>query len=311
MSDSIEIRPVCKESAKLVIGLAGVSGSGKTYTALEIAYGLVGRQPSKIGFLDTENRRGSLYADMFKDRPDLIGDFRFQIGDLTPPFTPARYVDAMRQFAASGVETLVVDSASHEWEGEGGCTEIAEAALLAGKKQANWIKAKAEHKKFMNALLLLPFHVITCFRARERMDFINKGPKGEPISMGIQPVCEKNVMYEMTLSFLLEDAGNSRVALKPVPAPLMAMFGGTAGFLTAKHGEQLIAWVGGVDPSEKLKAALRHAASEGTIPLKSAWESLSKPERLSVGDFLATLKGLAEHADTTSKLTTAEAWGEN
>ncbi len=55
-------------------------------------------------------------------------------------------VEAIEEFQASGVKVLVIDSGSHEWEGEGSCTEIAEKPLLNGKKMADWKRAKAEHK---------------------------------------------------------------------------------------------------------------------------------------------------------------------
>jgi len=282
IADTIEIGPVQRTSAKLVIGLAGTSGSGKTYTALELAIGLAGGDPTKVGLLDTENRRGSLYADIF-DKP-------FMIGDLMPPFSPARYITAMRQFASSGVKALVVDSMSHEWEGEGGCEEMADD----GGKLPNWKRAKREHKKFMNALLLLPFHVVLCFRAREKSDFSN--PR-DIKSLGIQPICEKNVMFEMTVSFMLEDEGRRRTPLKSIPSQLRPIVGGEAGYLTRSHGKQLLAWVGGADPVEQTKGALRLAATNGTQSLIMAWTALSSQEKKALSAFKDTLKDTAAAAD--------------
>src|SRR5262245_53198485 len=86
----IQIREAERAGARLVIGLAGISGSGKTYSALQLAYGLAGGNAKKVGLLDTENRRGSLYANALKNR---AGDVqRFLIGDLFAPFSPERYV---------------------------------------------------------------------------------------------------------------------------------------------------------------------------------------------------------------------------
>jgi len=68
MSDSPFVtREARREGAKVVIALAGTSGSGKTYTAIILAYGLAGYDASKVGFLDTENKRGSLYSDILPD----------------------------------------------------------------------------------------------------------------------------------------------------------------------------------------------------------------------------------------------------
>ena len=79
----LNICPAVRTSAKLVIGLAGTSGSGKTYSALQLAYGLAGKDATKVGLLDTENRRGSLYSH-------VLGNPPFLIGDLAAPFSPQR-----------------------------------------------------------------------------------------------------------------------------------------------------------------------------------------------------------------------------
>lgn len=285
MSESIlQIRPVKREAAKLVIGLAGQSGEGKTYSALQIALGLAGGDPAKVGLLDTENRRGSLYSDIF-DKP-------FLIGDLTPPFSPARYVQAMREFAAAEIEALVVDSTSHEWEGEGGCEEIAHNPQ---KRIADWLNAKREHKRFMNALLFLPCHVIACFRAREKTDFSN--PKA-PVSLGIQPITEKNVLFEMTASLLVSNRGQHRSEIK-IPKCLHPILGSgeVDGYLTREHGQKLRDWVGGADPVERAKNVLRLSASSGTEALKAAFMALDKPTKSALNEFKDTLKDLAAHAD--------------
>ena len=283
----LQIRPVQRESAKLVIGLAATSGEGKTYSALLLALGLAGGDPSKVGLLDTENRRGSLYSDIF--------DSPFMIGDLAPPFSPERYIGAMREFAASGIEALVIDSMSHEHEGEGGLEEIAHRPKANGqaRKIADWITAKREHKRFMNAMLFLPCHVVACFRAREKADFSNPD---KPVSLGLQPICEKNVLFEMTASFLLRNQGRERDAIK-LPECLRSILGQT-GYFTPKHGEALRDWVGGLDPLERARNRVRLAATEGTGSLRSTWEAIGKDLRGQLGaSFLDTLRDQASAAD--------------
>jgi len=292
MSEEImQIRPVQRQSAKLVIGLAAPSGEGKTYSALLLALGLAGGDHTKVGLLDTENQRGSLYSDIFgPDKP-------FMIGDLVAPFSPARYSKAMRQFADAGIEALVVDSMSHEHEGEGGIEEIANRPKANGeaRKVADWITAKREHKRFMNTLLYLPCHVVCCFRAREKMDYKNTGPKGEPVSLGLQPVCEKNVLFEMSASFLLSKQGQHRDAIK-LPECLRPILGGS-GYLSVEHGRRLREWAGGGDITEHARNTLRLAASSGTLSLRAAFEALDKPLKKALSEFKDTLKETAAHAD--------------
>lgn len=287
----IEIKPVRRGEAKLVIGLAAPSGEGKTYSALQLALGLAGGDPRKVGLLDTEEGRGSLYDDIF-DKP-------FLHGVLSAPFSPKRYSEAMRQFAAEGVECLVIDSMSHEHEGEGGLEEIANLPLTQGRKTANWIGAKREHRKFMNTLLYLPCHVVACFRAREKMDFKNTGPRGEPVSLGIQPITEKNVLFEMSASFILEDQGRKRKPIK-LPECLKPILGGD-GYITPEHGRKLLEWVGGKNPVERMKRTLQLAASKGTDALKEAWAAIPPAERNQFTSFKETLKAAAAHADEERK----------
>ncbi len=287
MSDSIlQIHPVKRESAKLVLALAGQTGEGKTYSALLLALGLAGGDPKKVGLLDTENRRGSLYSDIFTEP--------FLIGDLTPPFSPSRYIKAMTEFAEAGVEALVIDSCSHEHEGTGGLEEIAHAPKANGevRKIADWITAKRLHKQFMNTLLCLPCHVIACFRAREKTDF--KDPN-KPRSLGIQPITEKNVMFEATASFLLRDKGRVHEEIK-LPECLRPILG-SDGYFTVEHGKLLRDWVGGADPVERSRNVLRLAASEGSDSLKAAWLTLDKPTQKTLAQFKDTLKDHASHAD--------------
>lgn len=288
----IQIRPAVRGGSKAIIGIAGVSGSGKTYTALKLARGMVSKS-SEIGFLDTENKRGSLYADIL--------DGQFMIGDLYPPFSPKRYAEAIKEFQEAGVKVLVIDSVSHEWEGEGGCDDIANAALENGKKVANWIGAKREHKSFMNILLQCNMHIICCIRAREKTDFKNPS---KPVSLGIQPVCEKNFMFEMTASMLMEDEGKKQLFLK-MPSFLKSVFGDGKGYIGEENGRALIKWVDEgekEDPEvERIKSELLMKCELGVSGLLELWNSLKPAMQKKMKPFFSIYKKAAEAYDEQAK----------
>tara|TARA_R110000822_G_scaffold147071_3_gene286126 strand:+ start:1448 stop:2440 length:993 start_codon:yes stop_codon:yes gene_type:complete len=271
----LNIRPAVRAGSKLVLGIAGQSGSGKTLTALYIARGMVDNA-SEIGFLDTENRRGSLYADEL--------DAPFMIGDLFYPFSPDRYATAIKEFQASGVKVLIVDSISHEWES--GCMEIAEAPLLRGKKMADWKKAKSEHKKFMTVLLQSDMHIICCIRAAEKMNFTNPS---KPESIGVQPLCEKNFLFEMTASIMMYSEGQQQQHLK-IPKDLKGVFGDGNLYLGEETGKAIIDWVnsGECDPEmDSYQNKMQLASNDGCDALKSAWLSMPK----AMQDKMLKLKG--------------------
>lgn len=276
----VNIRPAERKGARLVIGIAGISGSGKTRTAIEFAYGLANFDASKVGFLDTENRRGSLYADVLRSHPTHPTDVPFWIADLEPPFTPARYADAILQFQAHGVEVLVIDSVSHEYEGTGGVLEIREP--LPGQKGKRDNVAKEAHKKMMNTLLQSAMHVIPCIRAREKVIIEKKGGETVYIPQGVQPIQEKNFMFELTASLMMWNEGKAQEVIK-CPGELRAMLGRCEGYITSADGKAVRDWVDGggkVDAEiEQATGVLRTATEAGVEAYRQAWTKVPKRVR--------------------------------
>jgi len=205
---SFQFKPAIREQVGLIIGLAGGTGSGKTYSAMELAAGISGDRPFAV--IDTEAGRAKHYADQF----------RFDHGDLAPPFSPEHYAEAILAADAAKYPCIVVDSMSHEWAGEGGVLEMQEDELerMAGKdwekrervKMAAWIKPKMQHKKMVQRLLQIRAHLILCFRAEEKIEMVREDGKMKIVPKvtltginGWVPVCEKNLPFELTTSFLL------------------------------------------------------------------------------------------------------------
>ncbi len=258
---SFEVRKAQRQGARLLIQLSGVSGSGKTYTALQLAYGLAGNDANKIVLIDTENRRGSLYANALPQP--------FNIIDFYSPFSPDRYIAAIEAACNAGAEVIVIDSVTHEWESEGGCEWIANQSRFP-----DWKTAKKLHKRFMTYMLQCPAHIIACTRAREKVDFSN--PK-EPIKLGIQPIQEKNFSYEATVSLMMQNQGYSQDVLK-CPAELQGILGRGQGYITSEDGMSLRNWVDGaekVDPEiVKYQGMLLNSAEAGLESMRNQWKKI-------------------------------------
>ena len=218
-------RPAKRDRTALLIGLAGPSGCGKTYSALSLARGLVGHE-GRIAMIDTEAGRGLHYAGMFD----------FDHGDMRPPFSPDAYIEAITAADEAGYNAIVIDSMSHEYEGEGGILDWA-AAEEAGvpkpgienpepwkrdhwivqpvKSPGNWNAPKQAHKRMMGKLLQVRAHVIFCLRAEEKMLVQNETDQSgrkrtvivpaadRPSLERWKPIAEKRFAYELTASFLL------------------------------------------------------------------------------------------------------------
>lgn len=188
---SFTFRPATREAAKLLIGLCGPSGSGKTLSALRLATGLGG----PIAYIDTEQGRALQYA----------GDYEFLHGTLPPPFSPDRYREAVDAAVAIKPNVVILDSASHVWEGPGGILESVDTAKREGGNDFGvWAKPKQAHQKLMNRLMQVPAHVIICFRAKEKRGLVkNERGKTEVVDLGWHPICEGGVVYELTVNVLL------------------------------------------------------------------------------------------------------------
>lgn len=206
---SFTLRRAVRSGVQLIIGLAGGTGSGKTYTAMRIAAGIAGGKPFAV--IDTERGRAKHYADMFV----------FDHGDLEPPFTPERYSEAIETADKAGYPVIVVDQMSHEHAGEGGLLDMQDDEIermakddLAKRdrvKRTAWIMPKREHKKMMQKLLRVNAHLILCFRAEEKTDQVKNQqtgqwefvPKKSLVGLdGWIPIAEKTLPFECTASFL-------------------------------------------------------------------------------------------------------------
>jgi len=239
---SFEFRPAKREQIPLLLGVAGGTGSGKTMSALLLARGIAKGEP--FAFIDTENGRALMYADMF---PEM------QHGTISAPFRPAKYADAIEAADAQGFPVVVVDSMSHEWAGDGGCLDWHDE-LMGGDQKKNlsaWIEPKKAHKQMVTRLLQMRAHVILAFRAEPKVEAVREGgqtkivPKASLTGLdGWLPISEKNLPYELTASFLL-------MADKPgVPQPIKLQeqhkpFVPLDRPLAEQTGAQLAAWAAG------------------------------------------------------------------
>lgn len=246
----MQIKKAKRQAVPMLISIASPSGYGKTYSALLMASGLVGDN-GKVGFIDTEKGRGSMYAD----DADLLSSLPqgYDVIEVEEPFTPEKYIEAIRAF--KDYDVIVIDSGTHEWEGSGGCQDIAENNKL--RSLPNWAKAKMEHKKFMNCLTQASQHIIVCLRAREKTKPEKINGKIEMVECGIQPVCEKNFMFEMTLSMML--AENHKPILTKCPKPLKPLFEGEQAIITKALGEKLKAWSEGGELIDKELRGLKES----------------------------------------------------
>lgn len=292
------IKNAQREAVPGLIALAGPSGSGKTLSALLMAAGIA--NGGKVGFIDTENKRSSFYLDhpLVKENLPQGWDPLY----LTDPFSSDRYTQALDAFEkAGGYKVVIIDSMTHEWEGFGGCSDVAENNKLGGTP--NWAMAKLPHKRMMNKLLARPFTIIFCLRAREKVEMTKVAGKTVIKQIGMQPIQEKNFKFEMLVACMLDERTQFPVAdneFHKVPSQLSGIFQGGR-YIGVQDGKRIREWIEGGQPVnmtlETLKRDLRDAAHDGTSILLTFWEGLTAEQKKILESYKNECKLIAAEVD--------------
>jgi hypothetical protein len=244
----MELRKAVRQRSFLKLNISGPSGAGKTMSALYMALGLVGDW-AKIAVIDTENGSASLYSH--------LGEF--SVVDLEPPFSPERYIQALDTCLKSGMECVIIDSSTHEWNGPGGCIDINEK--LAQAKYRNntwsaWNETTPRHDAFVQSVLQSRCHVITC--TRSKMETV-MGDDKKVKKVGLKDIQREGWEYEMTVSLSIDRDTHTAIASKD----RTGLFEGVDPFIiSAETGALIKEWCNtGVDVNEIRKEELESAIS--------------------------------------------------
>ncbi len=298
---TFEFKKAEREAAPVFVGIEGKSGSGKTFSALLLARGIVGPN-GKIGVIDTEGKRSLMYAD----DPEIGG---FLHMDFVAPYSSDRFRQAIHAARAAGVDVIVIDSASHEHEAEGGMLDFADQEEARGvKPRAKWIKPKMQHNRFVRAALSCGAHIIFCIRVKT---IVNTDTK--PATKEDYAVCESNLPYEFTIRLRVENEGVAHFEKVPKPFQKHVRQGER---ITVEHGALLMQEASRGKDVSKLTAIianLEEAASSGTEVFRTAWQAAWRnngepgdvktitPARAELNKNLERLKRLASDADQVGK----------
>lgn len=179
----MQLQQASRKKAKIKLGLQSPSGGGKTMSALLIAYGLCGNW-SKIAVIDTENNSADLYAH--------LGEYKTL--SLEPPYTPERYIEAIDVCLGAGIEVILIDSTSHEWD-----NLLDYHASLVGNSFTNWAKVTPRHEAFVNKILQSNAHFICTIRSKQEYVLSEKNGKQVPEKVGMRGVQRENLEYEFTV----------------------------------------------------------------------------------------------------------------
>ena len=250
---AMQLRKATRKQVKLRLNLSAPSGAGKTMSALRMAYGLC-QDWTKIAVIDTENGSASLYSH--------LGEFNTI--DLLPPYTPERYIEAINTCVDAGIEVIVIDSSTHEWN----CLIEENESLAQSKFRGNtwsaWSQTTPRHDRFINTVLHCNAHVITC--TRSKMETV-MGEDKRVKKVGMKDVQREGWEYELTVSLNIDRDTHLAFPSKD----RTNLFEGQPPFLITEETGKLIAdWCN--NGESEIKVAINEMELVSTIDdLKTIW----------------------------------------
>ncbi|RBA30862.1 AAA family ATPase [Elizabethkingia anophelis] len=259
----MQLRKSERKQAKIKMALQGSAGSGKTYSSLLLAKGLINGDFSKVAIVDTENGSADLYAH--------LGNYN--VLSLVPPFTPEMYIKAIEVCESAGMEVIILDSISHCWD------ELLDFhSKLAGNSFTNWAKITPRQKAFVYKILQSKAHIIATMRTKQDYVLNQKDGKYVPEKVGLKSVQRDGLDYEFTLVFDI-DIKHFAVASKD----RTGLFMGKPEFtISEKTGKAILNWCNeGVSKEDNkyrnFEFSNRNINGLPQISPKEAFENISFP----------------------------------
>lgn len=162
----------------------GLSGSGKTLYALEIARVLTDDNMNRVLVIDSENESSGLYSD----------EYQFMTQAWEGDHDPVSLAELIRQADDSGdFDVIVVDGASPFWDGKGGTLDIVEEANKRNPKGFNWSIGTARQNDLMERILNTRAHLIVTCRGK---NFTPEEKDAALAHIKVKPVQRDTFFYE-------------------------------------------------------------------------------------------------------------------
>jgi len=185
------LKKATNNSAFLKAGILGFQGSGKTYTASDIAIGLSQMIANKkVGFFDTEAGSDYVVKKFESSGIELMVHKGRAFKDLC---------DIVRECEQEGIGVLIIDSISHVWR------ELQDSFKRRVKRQnlymQDWGILKGQWSEFTDLYLNSKLHIVMLGRAGYEYDHEENEATGkkEMIKVGTKMKVEGEMAYEPSL----------------------------------------------------------------------------------------------------------------
>lgn len=282
----IQLRQAQRVKVPLKISISGTSGSGKSYSALLMARGMASSW-DKVCVIDTENGSADLYSH--------LGNYN--VISLDAPFTPDKYIEAIRAAEEAKMEVIVIDSVTHVWSGKGGLLEY--QSSIGGRYQ-DWAKTTPLYQKWLGAILQSPCDIIATIRKKTHYDISTENGKMKVEKKGMDDQIRDGFEYEVTIALTLNQNNMTELALVKDRTGLFKKDGQDF-VITQATGEMLKNWKdGGVIDHTRVKEQIfaemerlgaTPTSKEAAMTITKAFTGLTLTEK-NYDDILAKLRTL-------------------
>jgi len=199
-----EAKKARRSRRPLKISMEGLSGQGKTYTALRMAFDMrrhgIG---ARIVVLDSENESAGLYAGVTQDGETWDYDTVDVPHDKRHP---EGYTAAYRWAVSRGYDIIIVDSLSHAWHGAQRAVDQF-ARQHKGDKMGGWASVTPQQQEMIQTLTDPRAHCISTMRVKSDFQDQEVNGKVRKVKVGLKADQKDNTEYEYDLVLKFE-AGN-------------------------------------------------------------------------------------------------------
>ena len=227
---AFKIEKATRKKQKLRLLVEGLSGSGKTMSALILAKAL----GKKICVIDSEDSSASLYEDICE----------FDVINMQPPYSPNNLIMAIEQLEKAGYDVIIVDSLSAYWSSQGGILDQQNVEVNKGINSFQaWGKLSPIQNKMLEKIQHCTSHIICT--ARTKTDYVmeeyvakNGKVSQRPVKVGLKTEQKEGLDYNFTIVFRLDREHNATAVKTRASA-----FDNYYDVITEQTGEKILEWL--------------------------------------------------------------------
>lgn len=208
-----EVKKAKRSRRPLKIGLEGLSGSGKTFTALRLAFAMrragIGK---RIVVADSENESAGLYDGIAIDGET----WSYEVCQLPPEKqNPNGYTECYQHLVSLGYDIIIIDSMTHAWKGALQKVDEVAARNKNDKFGAGWRTVTPEHEKMLRTLTDPNAHLITTTRVKGEYERVEgAGGRDKIKKVGMKADQRDGVEYEWDCLVRLDPEEHAAVVEK-------------------------------------------------------------------------------------------------